>query len=82
MWSNHGEMMNWGWGWLGMAPMLLFWLLLIVGLVALVRYLWSGGGSSREGGTEDAALNLLRERFARGEIDADEFEQRKRILRA
>jgi putative membrane protein len=30
--------------------------------------------------TDDGALALLRERFARGEIDADEYEQRRRTL--
>jgi putative membrane protein len=35
-----------------------------------------GGPASRE----DSALAVLRERFARGEIDAEEFEQRRRTL--
>jgi len=36
------------------------------------------GGSAAP--TEDGALAVLRERFARGEIDADEYEQRRRTL--
>ena len=44
-----------------------------------------GGGPGASGGwpaakPEDTALALLRERFARGEIDAEEFEQRRRTL--
>ena len=44
-----------------------------------------GGGPTASGGwpaakPEDTALALLRERFARGEIDAEEFEQRRRTL--
>jgi uncharacterized membrane protein len=36
------------------------------------------GATNRPG--DDTALALLRERFARGEIDATEFEERKRTL--
>jgi putative membrane protein len=39
----------------------------------------SGGSVSRE---EDTALAVLRQRYARGEIDATEFEERKRTLGA
>ncbi|HZJ49641.1 MAG TPA: SHOCT domain-containing protein [Actinomycetota bacterium] len=66
----------WGWGGLGLLWMALFW----VGIALLV--VWSvrqfGGGSG--GGSERRALEILEERFARGEIDRDEFEERKRVL--
>jgi len=84
MMSGMGHMVGWGaWGaWAGMAfggLMMLLWLALIVTLiVALVR--WLGGATRRTSGRD--ALDILRQRFARGEIDADELEERSRHLRA
>jgi putative membrane protein len=58
--------------------------LVLVAAVALgVRWLVRSLNSPPAGGHaagEDSALAVLRERFARGEIDADEFEQRRRTL--
>ncbi len=57
----------------------------IVVLIALgIRWLLRNTDGPPRGSVgrpaEDAALAMLRERFARGEIDATEFEERKRIL--
>ena len=80
MWNN---MMNWGCG-MGGAGMfgavhLLWWVLIIVGTVILVRWLLNTGRYRRVSGS-DSALSILRERFARGEIDKTEFDARKRDL--
>jgi len=61
-----------------------FMMLLVFGLfvalvVMLVRWIL-GGSSSEKGELQDRSLVLLRERFAKGEIDATEFEDRKRQL--
>lgn len=74
-------MMGDGWGgWIGGAlMMLLFW----GGLVALVVFLVRGAGSrpsQEEGKRRPGAREILAERFARGEISEDEFEQRRRVL--
>ncbi len=53
---------------------LIFWILIIVGLVLLIKYLWEGGGAKR---TEESALEILKKRYARGEISKEEFEERK-----
>ena len=59
--------------------MLLFVALLVVGIVVLVRS--SSGGVPRNAEpTGGRALDILDERFARGEIDAKEYEERRRIL--
>jgi putative membrane protein len=73
----YGDMMGWGggWGWFGMVHMVLWWFLIILGIVVLAKWLF-GGGSSRSTG-EDRALSILRERYARGEIDKQEFDARK-----
>ncbi|MBM2802914.1 MAG: hypothetical protein HW419_807 [Deltaproteobacteria bacterium] len=76
---------EWGWGmhpmwgvWgIGMMfIMLLFWGLVIVGVVLGIRWLITQGKESRS----DSALEILRQRFARGEINKEEFEARKRDL--
>ena len=52
----------------------------LVGVRWLVRELKSPASGGPAATTEDGALAVLRERFARGEIDADEYEQRRRTL--
>jgi putative membrane protein len=59
--------------WLIALATLLIW----VGLIALAIY---GVRHFRHAGTSDTALSILDERFARGEIDRDEYEQRKAAL--
>lgn len=75
-----GDMGWWGgWGVFGAVTMLLWWALLIVGIAVLIK--WLLGGLRRPAGpAPDRALEVLRERYARGEIDKEEFDQRKRDL--
>lgn len=76
-----GHPMMWGWGWgMGMMLMMLvFWGLVIAGLVVLVRWI-TGQGGAGGAARPDRALEILRERYARGEINREEFEARKRDL--
>ena len=62
-----------GWGvlvWLASAA---FWILVIAGIVVLLRSNTGRGGS-------DAALRVLEERYARGEIPREEFLERRSVL--
>lgn len=68
-----GPMMGWVW----MLTWILFLAALVVGIVFLVRATTDRGGQSRS-----SALGILEDRFARGEIDRDEFEERRRTLRS
>jgi putative membrane protein len=76
---------GWGEGWHGGGMiwgglmMILFLVLVVAVIVLLVK--WIGGGNRNPAATTDhRARDILRERYARGEIDAGEFEERKRLL--
>lgn len=76
---------GWDWGWghmiFGSLMMILFWGGIIVAIVLAVR--WRGSGSSQDtspAASRNKALDILQERFARGEIDKEEFEERGRLL--
>ena len=74
-WGSYG---GWGMGF-GMVFMLLFWGLVIFAIAALIRWLMtqsSPGRSSRD----KSPLEIVQERYARGEIDREEYEQKKRDL--
>jgi putative membrane protein len=77
-WSTHPMMFMWGAGGiLMMLMMLLFWGVVIAGFVLGLRWLVTQG---RPTAPRDEALEILRQRYARGEIDRQEFETRKRDL--
>ena len=73
-----GSGMGWGMGFGGLF-MILFWVLIIVAVVALVKLL-IGGSFRIDRPREKTALDILKERYARGEIGKEEFEQKKREL--
>ena len=79
---------GWGWGgWVMMIlVMVLFWGAIVVGVVALVRYgrerRQPPGPPPPQGVSQPpSALDVLDERFARGEIDAEEYTKRRDLLR-
>ena len=77
-WGAHPMMFMWGAGGLVMMLMMLvFWGVIIAGLVVGLRWLM---GQHRAGG-RDEAMEILRQRYARGEIDKQEFDARARDLR-
>ena len=80
------HMMYWGDGWAGMIFGPIFMILVLAAVIAVVVLLvrWLGGPShgmpmhhTPPGRTP---LDILKERFARGEIDKEEFEERRRVL--
>ena len=76
-WGGHPMMFMWGAGGLVMMLMVLvFWGLVIAGLVVGLRWLIAQGHQPRR----DEAGEILRQRYARGEIDRQELETRKRDL--
>jgi putative membrane protein len=78
-WRDYGMgpgMMWGGWG-MGWIFMIIFWGLVVVSLVFLIRWLV---GMSKTTKVEESALDILKKRYARGEINKEEFEQKKRDL--
>lgn len=70
------------WHWNGMGPwgwilMVAFWVAVVALVIWTVR---STGGQARP--DPDQALRILDERFARGEIDQQEYEERRRVLQS
>ena len=86
MW-NFGNNLMGGWFGFGWIFMILWWVLIIAGIVALVKWL---SGQSRAGSHDrekpldpargGSALEILKERYAKGEINKEEFEQKKKDL--
>lgn len=87
-WRDHGGsgwfgpgMMGWGWWGMGWVFMIVFWAFVIIALIFLIRWLAGQSGSrSQQGQGRDSALEILRQRYAKGEIDKEEFEQKKKDL--
>jgi len=76
----YGPMDGWGdgFGLLGMIMMILFWVLIAWAIVALVRYL---AGSREDRERDSRPLEILKERYAKGDIDKKEFEEKKKDLK-
>ena len=70
--SSYG-MMGGGYWILG----LIFWILVIIGLALLIKYLLEGSRGKRG---EESALEILKKKYARGEISKEEFEEKKKDL--
>ena len=77
-WYHNG--VGWG-GWLLMTLMMLaFWALVIFAVVAIFRGIGQTNEDSVERPSRPLPLDILQERFARGEIESDEYESRARVL--
>ena len=81
-------MMDYGMGWgFGGLTMILFWLVPLILLLVGIKYLFSGGGLAPGNAlppsgppAANSALIVLEERYAKGEIDRDEFLQKRADL--
>ena len=82
--EGYGHHMMWGGGWFGWIFGPLMMVLVIGGIIALVVVLMRNLGGSAHPTTAHPArpdpLDILKERYARGEIDHDEYEKRRQVL--
>jgi putative membrane protein len=78
-WGMMGPRMMYGYGggWYMGIFMVIFWGLIIWGIIALVRYF---GRSQQFTARNDSALEILKRRYAQGEINKDEYEEKKKAL--
>ncbi|UCG66374.1 MAG: SHOCT domain-containing protein [Deltaproteobacteria bacterium] len=83
-WGHGPGMMGWGHGmsWFGPIIMIAFWIAVIVGIIFLIRWLVLSVRSGGHGGiTGESLLDILRKRYARGEINKEEFAEKRRDLK-
>lgn len=71
MWSD-----GWGGMFMGGGMMVVFLIIVVAVVVLLVR----GMGGSNGSNTGGSALDILNERYARGEIDTEEYNERKKVI--
>ena len=77
-----GEMMEgmgFGSGY-GMYFGMFFWILILIGIVALVVWAIQKSGGQTIVAQNETALDILKKRYAKGEIGKEEFEERKRLV--
>ncbi len=70
MWGNQGFMGGFMW---------IFWIAIIVGIIFLVKWMVMQNRPGEQK-REENPLEILKKRYARGEIDKEEFEQKKKDL--
>ncbi|MGD2270671.1 MAG: SHOCT domain-containing protein [Desulfobacterales bacterium] len=82
-WGNYGSWHmgpgmtgGWGMGWI----MLIFWILVLVGLILIIRWLVQMTGGEKRPTRSSRAIDILKERYARGEINKAEYETMKKDL--
>ncbi len=76
-----GMMGGWGMGWFGGIFMIVFWILILVGVVFFIKWLIQSTSRGQAGGSSsNRALQILKERYASGEIDKTEFEEKRKVL--
>jgi putative membrane protein len=87
-WGMGPWMMGGAWGWIGGIFMMFFWILVLIAVVLLIRWLVTAGGNrtpvhhgpQTSQGPVESALDILKKRYAKGEITKEQFELMRRDL--
>ena len=77
MWNTIGYGTGYSFSWLGFVFMALWWIIVIVVLAMIAKWLI---GQFRGGVLGRSALDILKERYAKGEIDKKEFEEKRQEI--
>ncbi len=75
-----GMMGGWGMGWFVIIFMLIFWVLVIVGLVSLIKWLIQTTSRENSEAGGGRVLDTLKERYTRGEIDKRKYKEMRKDL--
>ena len=68
---------GWGMGFVGGIVMILFWVLIIAGVMYLAKLVIKGSKGEEK---PETALDILKKRYAKGEISREEFEEKKKDM--
>lgn len=78
-WAHGPWMMGWSMmAWFGPIMMFIFLAVLIIALILFIRWITASMGGRTK--ADDSALEILKKRYARGEIGKEEFEAKKKDL--
>jgi len=80
MHGQYNQGMGGGWWALMMIAMVIFWAMFVVGVVALLRHYSPRRGEARSTSSTTSAIDIFRERFARGELTEEEYTRRRKLL--
>ena len=81
MWPNMMGGFFGGWSILGMILMFVFWALIITGIILLIVWIVRRASyPGRDLSRTDKAMEILKERYARGEINKEDFERMKKDI--
>lgn len=79
-WGPMHDWMGWGWGGMFLGPLFMIaWLAILVAVIVLVVR-WLGGSGSGVISPRQTPREILDERFAKGELDHEEYEKRRKTL--
>lgn len=74
---------HWGWGGMILGPFMMVLVVALIVVLVVLAFRWlgsSGHTATSHGSASTPPLDILKTRFARGEIDKEEFEDRRRML--
>jgi len=78
---GYGQMMGYGGFGFGWIFTLIFWALIIWAIIAFVKYISEKSNiKSNSNDQGDSAMKILKERYAKGEINKEEFEQKRKDI--
>jgi putative membrane protein len=79
-WGMHG-VFGWGWMWLMMIPMLLFWGAIIFGVIWLIRSSsWGQTAGGNRAVSKESPVEILERRFAEGGMTLEDYQARREVL--
>ena len=76
-----GYGVGYGMGGFGFIMMIAFWILIVVGIVYAIRWLAASTNAAKStSASGETPVDILKKRYARGEIDKVEFEDKKKYI--